>query len=58
MLASLINGFRMPTKLVREALMDLIASRARVTSSGGIGLSVVRPILKSISDAPSSPVSF
>lgn len=51
MLASLINGFRMLIRLVREALMDLIVSRACAMSSGGIGLSVVRPILNSISNA-------
>lgn len=58
MFASLINGFRILTKLVREALMDLIVPRARVTSSGGIGLSVVRPILESISDVSSLSVFF
>lgn len=52
MLASLINGFRMPIRLVRESFKDLIVTRARAMASSGIGLSVVRPILKSISHAP------
>lgn len=58
MLASLINGFRMLIRLVREALMDLIVPRACTMSSGGIGLSVVRPILNGISKCFSLSVSF
>lgn len=54
MLASLINGFRMLIRLVREALIDLIVSRACAMSSGGIGLSVVRPILNGIMISNSS----
>lgn len=51
MSASLINGTKMLIRLVREAFINLIVLRACVISPDGIGLSVVRPILKSISQA-------
>lgn len=51
MSASLINGIKMLIILVREAFINLIVLRACAMSPGGIGLSVVRPILKGISQA-------
>lgn len=51
MSASLINGIKMLIRLVREAFINPIVLRACAMSPDGIGLSVVRPILMSISEA-------